>query len=74
METANSNLRKAFDVGYSDLPGGRVMAEQKQSDKAEEEKKPEFKKTTEYRRFRKLLKQVVKAPPLRRKQTHGETK
>jgi hypothetical protein len=43
-----------------------VMAEQKQNEKVEEEKKPGFKKTAEYRRFRKLLKQVIKAPPLRR--------
>jgi hypothetical protein len=42
------------------------MAEQKQNDKAEEERKPKFKKTAEYRRFKKLLKQVVKAPPLRK--------
>jgi hypothetical protein len=42
------------------------MAVQKQKDKAEEEKRPEFKKTAEYRRFRKLLKQVIKAPPLTR--------
>ena len=34
-------------------------------DKAED-KKPEITKTTEYRRFHKLLKQVIKAPPLRR--------
>jgi len=34
--------------------------------KAEEEKKPEFKKSREYRRFKKLLKQVIKAPPLRK--------
>ena len=34
-------------------------------DKAED-KKPEITKTIEYRRFHKLLKQVVKAPPLRR--------
>jgi hypothetical protein len=43
------------------------MAEQKQNDKAEEEKPPEWKKTAEYRRFRKLLKQVIKVPPLRSK-------
>lgn len=49
-----------------------MMAEHKQSDKAEEEKKPEFKKTAEYRRFRKLLKRVIKAPPMRRKPAHGE--
>jgi hypothetical protein len=34
-------------------------------DKVEEEKPKEFKKTPEYRRFKKLLKQVIKAPPLR---------
>lgn len=45
------------------------MAEQKQKDKGEEEKTPEFKKTAEYRRFRKLLKQVIKAPPLRKKES-----
>jgi hypothetical protein len=39
------------------------MADQKQNDKAEEEK-PDIKKTREYRNFRKLLKQVVKAPPM----------
>jgi len=32
--------------------------------KAEEEKKPEFKKSPEYRRFKKLLKRVIKAPPM----------
>jgi hypothetical protein len=30
-----------------------------------EDKKPDITKTTEYRRFHKLLKQVIKAPPLR---------
>jgi hypothetical protein len=34
--------------------------------KAEEEKPREFKKTPEYRRFKKLLKQVIKAPPMPR--------
>jgi hypothetical protein len=43
-----------------------VLEEQKQNAKAEEEGKPEFKKTLEYRRFRRLLKQVIKAPPTRR--------
>jgi hypothetical protein len=36
-------------------------------DKVEEEKPKEFKKTPEYRKFKKLLKQVIKAPPLRQK-------
>jgi hypothetical protein len=31
-----------------------------------EEKPKEFKKTPEYRKFRKLLKQVIKAPPMRK--------
>jgi hypothetical protein len=34
--------------------------------KAEEEKKPEFKKSREYKRFKKLLKRVIKAPPMRK--------
>ena len=40
-----------------------MMAEQKHNDKVEEEKR-DIKKTREYRKFRKLLKQVVKAPPM----------
>lgn len=37
------------------------------NDKAEEEeRKPDFKKSREYRRFKKLLKRVVKAPPMKR--------
>ena len=35
--------------------------------KAEEEKKTELKQSREYKRFKKLLKQVIKAPPLRQK-------
>jgi len=31
-----------------------------------EDKKPDITKTTEYRRFHKLLKQAIKAPPLRK--------
>jgi len=42
------------------------MLDPQPKDKAEEEK-PDIKKTREYRRFRKLLKQVIKAPPLRQK-------
>jgi hypothetical protein len=34
------------------------------NDRVEEERKPDFKKLPEYRRFKKLLKQVVKAPPM----------
>jgi hypothetical protein len=51
---------------WDDLPGGGVMAEP--NDKVEEEKKPELKKTREYRRFKKLLKQVIKAPPMARRE------
>jgi len=40
------------------------MAEHK--DKAEEEK-PDIKKTVEYRRFKALLRKVIKAPPMPRR-------
>jgi len=43
-------------------------------DKVEEEKQRDIKKTKEYRNFRKLLKQVIKAPPMRRGPAHGEAK
>lgn len=36
------------------------------NDKAVEEKRPKAKKPPEYRRFEKMLKQVLKAPPLRK--------
>ena len=39
--------------------------------KAEEEKKPDFKKSREYRNFKKLLKQVIKAPPMPKRQPSG---
>jgi hypothetical protein len=39
------------------------MADQKVDDRVEE--KPDIKKTAEYRRFKKLLKQVIKSPPMR---------
>ena len=42
------------------------MAEHEPKDKAEEEKEPKFKKTPQYRKFKKLLRQVVKAPPIRK--------
>jgi len=32
-----------------------------------EDPKPDISKTVEYRRFHKLLKQVIKVPPLRKK-------
>jgi hypothetical protein len=49
----------------ADLPGGRVMSEQNDKN-AVEEKKPPLKKPPGYRKFEKLLKQVVKAPPMRK--------
>jgi hypothetical protein len=45
------------------------MSDPKPNDKAEESKEPDIKKTREYRKFRKLLKQVIKAPPMRKKDT-----
>ncbi len=42
------------------------MSDPQHKDKVEEEKQPDIKKTKEYRNFRKLLKQVIKAPPMRK--------
>lgn len=42
------------------------MSDPSHKDKVEEEKAG-IKKTPEYRKFRKLLKQVIKAPPLRKR-------
>jgi hypothetical protein len=42
------------------------MSEREPKDKVEAEK-PDIKKTPEYRKFRRLLKQVIKAPPMRDK-------
>ena len=42
------------------------MSDQHENDKAEEEK-PQDKKPPGYRKFEKLLKQVVKAPPMRKR-------
>ena len=41
------------------------MSDPKPKDKVEDEK-TDIKKTKEYRNFRKLLKAVIKAPPMRR--------
>ena len=49
---------------YSDLPGGGVAKMPEPNDKAAVEEK-HITKTPEYRKFKKLLKKVVKAPPLR---------
>jgi hypothetical protein len=42
------------------------MSEPEQKDKAEDESQRDITKTPEYRKFRRLLKQVIKAPPMRR--------
>jgi len=49
------------------------MSDPHEKDKGEEEKR-DIKKTPEYRKFRKLLKQVVKAPPMPKpkRSAHGE--
>ena len=49
-----------------DQSGGGVMSQDpKPRDKVEEESQQDIKTTREYRNFRKLLKQVIKAPPMR---------
>jgi hypothetical protein len=51
------------------------MSDPNHKDKAEEVNQQGIKKTPEYRKFRKLLKVVVKAPPMRkseRKTAQGE--
>ena len=40
------------------------MSDPKPRDKVEDESQRDIKKTPEYRKFRKLLKQVIKAPPM----------
>jgi hypothetical protein len=45
------------------------MSDPQHKDKVEEEKQPDIKKTPEYRKFRKLLKQVIKAPPMPRRKS-----
>ena len=48
------------------------MSDPQHKDKAGEEKLKEFKKNKEYRNFRKLLKQVIKAPPMPRREKPRE--
>ncbi len=43
------------------------------NDKAVEEKPPKTKKPPEYRRFEKMLKQVLKAPPMRKKTSPADS-
>ena len=42
------------------------MSDPQHKDKVEEEKQPDIKKTPEYRKFKRLLKTVMKAPPMRK--------
>lgn len=42
------------------------MSDPKPSGKVEEERNPDIKKTAEYRKFKALLRKVIKAPPMRR--------
>ncbi len=45
------------------------MSDQHPKDKAEDGVKKGITKTAEYRRFHKLLKQIIKAPPLRKRKS-----
>jgi transposase-like protein len=63
--------RKALDVGRTDLSGGGVMSEQ--SGKAQNRKNPRPKKPPGYRNFEKVLKQVIKAPSMRKHTLKGRT-
>jgi hypothetical protein len=56
---------------YPDQSGGGVMSDPNQKDKVEEESQ-DIKKTLEYRRFKKMLKEVIKAPPLRKSQSRHD--
>jgi len=47
------------------------MAEQQPKDKAEEEK-PAITRSPEYRRFKALLRKVVKAPPMRKSKSPAD--
>ena len=58
-------VRRQADMGCLNLAGGRVTEKEDGSrPKVEEKRKPRM--PPEYRRFRKLLQQVVKARPLRK--------
>jgi hypothetical protein len=49
------------------------MVDEKHKDKGVEESKPRPKRPPGYRKFEKLLKQVVNAPPLRKHQVGLDT-
>jgi hypothetical protein len=59
---------KRLNVGHPKQSGGGVMSEHK--DKVEESKPDRPKKPPGFRNFQKLLRLVVKAPPLKRHK-HG---
>src|SRR5712692_6159694 len=61
-ESTEPSRWQAPDLGHPDQSGGRVMPEPK--DKAELKERP--KKPPGYRKFERLLRQVVKSPPLKR--------
>jgi hypothetical protein len=46
------------------------MPDPKLKEKVEDESQRNIKRTPEYRKFRKLLKQAIKAPPLPRRKTN----
>jgi hypothetical protein len=48
------------------------MSDPKSQEKVEEENQRDIKKTREYRTFRRLLRQVIKAPPIRNKSEQKE--
>jgi hypothetical protein len=56
---------EASDLEPSDLSGGRVMAEQNEQEKVEA-KEPRPPKPPGRRKFQRLLKQVINAPPLKK--------
>ena len=48
-----------------------MMSDPKPKDKVEEEKKRDIKETPEYRKFRKMLKKVIRAPPMPKGSIHS---
>jgi hypothetical protein len=46
------------------------MSDPRVKEKVEDESQRDIKRTPEYRKFRKLLKQVIKAPPMRIKKAN----
>ena len=48
------------------------MSDPHEKDKAEEEEKPKRKKPPGWRNFQRVLKQVIKAPPLRKRKAAND--